>query len=137
MVNLLEETREILEKHDLSLDDVVWVGTRNVEIPFEIFLKLADREYNNNHRIAQVAADLVICGDTWWLERWECNGSEGWNFKTSPQRPDNTIVPQRTMDEYSVPEALNAQYDSEWNKKSMENRNRNGGYLDYENKNAW
>lgn len=32
----------------------------------------------------EVAHDLKIVGDDWWLERSEYDGAERWNFKTLP-----------------------------------------------------
>ena len=33
----------------------------------------------------QVADDLVVVGDSWWLERHEYDGSEWWEYKEKPK----------------------------------------------------
>lgn len=94
-MNLLEETKEILKENGHSLSEVLWVGTQYAEIPIHSFLVLADTEYDSGYGLAEVAVDLVVCGENWWLERWEYDGAEGWAYKKLPHRPSVIIQPQK------------------------------------------
>lgn len=98
MINLLNETINILERNGKTLDDIKWIGTKEdaewgyyasdtYEIPISKFLELADEEYDDDFGGVEVNLFLVIVGDDWWLERSEYDGAEKWNFKTMPKRP--------------------------------------------------
>lgn len=100
MANLLAETLEIMKIHNKSPIDVRWVGVldpaylRVIRIGEEFvgswddFQKWADFEYNDGYGGAEVNAHLHIVGDNWWLERGEYDGSEWWEFKTLPLKPN-------------------------------------------------
>lgn len=103
--NLLEETKEILAEHNLTIEDIKWVGCASndtfhwsctsfsdihpdtYEIPVEVFCMLASQDYDSSHGSTEVRESLVVVGDDWWLERAEYDGSEWWEFKTMPIRP--------------------------------------------------
>lgn len=87
MKNLLSETMRALKEHDKSIKDVVWVGCEDFEIPIEDFVKLANTTYNDGYGSQEVAGDLIVCGDNFWLERGEYDGSEWWEYKEYPKRP--------------------------------------------------
>lgn len=97
-MNLLNETLANLEGNCLSLSDVVWIGTDEVEIPIPVFLELANKEYENGVGAQYVALDLVVHGDGWWLERHEYDGSEWWEFKKQRVRPTRTVIPRAVVD---------------------------------------
>jgi len=42
-------------------------------------------KYYNSYGASCVALDLVVVGDDWWLERYEYDGKEWWEFKTLPR----------------------------------------------------
>lgn len=98
-MNLLKETISDLLEHGKTLDDVVWVGTREVEIPIKDFLKLADKHYDAGFGSPKVATDLLVCGDGWYMERHEYDGSEWWEFKTMPTRPNRVVIPKVIVDD--------------------------------------
>lgn len=87
MKNLLIETIEILSRHGKELSDVQWVGNTKFHTTWKNFADIANVEYDNGYGCAEVASDLVIVGDTWWLERHEYDGSEWWEFKERPNLP--------------------------------------------------
>ncbi len=101
MSNLLEETLDILKANGKSPDDVRWVGKREPDYLASIrarvealplgtwaeFKRFANFKYDDGYGGAEVATDLKIVGDDWWLERGEYDGSEWWEFKTLPQKP--------------------------------------------------
>ena len=86
-VNLLKETIEVLRKYGKTENDVKWVGSKDGEyaISWEEFEKIANVEYDNGYGAAKVALDLVVVGDDWWLERYEYDGAECWDYKEKPK----------------------------------------------------
>ena len=86
LINLKDETLEILNEHGKTWDDVEWIGSvsRNLTIDKNQFLILADREYNNGYGGNEVSLDLVVVGEDFWLERHEYDGSEWWEFRRAP-----------------------------------------------------
>jgi|GEM_PF-500830 len=93
VVNLLEETLEVLKKHGKSPKDVRWVGSKDGKyaITWDEFEKIADVIYDNGYGAQEIAEDLVVVGEDWWLERCECDGSEWWEFKTLPVKQPEAI----------------------------------------------
>lgn len=88
--NLLEETKAILEKNGKFLDNVKWIGCKNFKIFIEDFIKAADHIYNSGYGAPEVATDLLVVGEDFWLERHEYDGSEWWEFKSIPACPTET-----------------------------------------------
>ena len=86
-MNLKEETLQVLKDNGKTTKDIRWVGGSKYTIPTELFWKLADVEYNDGFGAQEVAKDLVVVGDDWWLERAEYDGSEWWEYKTLPVEP--------------------------------------------------
>ena len=86
MINLLTETEAALSENGKRPGDVQWVGSCDglLLVDWDTFATLADFEYNDGFGSQEVANDLVIVGCDWWLERYEYDGSEGWEFKTIP-----------------------------------------------------
>ena len=90
-MNLKKETIKELSDNGKDISDIVWVGCQNAKIPIDLFWQLADKEYDSGYGAAEVATDLVVVGNGWWLERGEYDGSEWWEFKTAPTEPTKTI----------------------------------------------
>lgn len=88
MINLLEETKKVLKEHEKTFDDVLWVGTGDYYIDVQRFIELADKKYNNSYGTEYVNTDLHVVGTDWWLERHEYDGSEWWEYKTIPIKPN-------------------------------------------------
>jgi hypothetical protein len=89
-INLLHETITILNEHGKPLDDIDWVGSKDLRIPMVQFLKLADVEYNNGYGGEEVYMGLLVVGNDWWLERHTYDGSEWWEHKSLPTKPNKT-----------------------------------------------
>lgn len=97
MINLLQETKDVLEENGKTLDDIRWIGVCAAtemhsvvgfyEIPIEVFMMKADRDYDEEFGSTHVNETLVIVGDGWWLERAEYDGSEWWEFKSQYDKP--------------------------------------------------
>lgn len=85
-MNLLDETEKILKENNKDWEDVEWIGNKEGDtiVSVDEFVKLADKEYDNDFGEPEVLQSLVVVGDNWWLERWDYDGSEGWTFKTKP-----------------------------------------------------
>lgn len=104
-INLLEETMEKLHENGKIFDDVRYIVTSKGSydcymgemydkyrfIPKELFLKIADINYDSGFGCIEIDESLKIVGDDWWLERHEYDGSEWWVFKTYPALPKKEI----------------------------------------------
>ena len=91
MENLLEETKEKLAVCHKTPKDVLWIGTSDGSeaITWEEFEKLADFDYDDGYGAAEIRMDLVVVGKDWWLERYEYDGSEWWEYKKQPKLLEN------------------------------------------------
>jgi len=90
--NLLRETLSLLAHYNLTVSDVRWVGNRNPYMTWEKFADLADNEYNSGYGAEEVQLSLKVVGDDWWLERHEYDGSEWWEFKSVPVKPEKKLL---------------------------------------------
>jgi hypothetical protein len=93
--NLLQETLKIMRENEVFESDVDWVGSKDYWFSWGDFKKLADIEYDNGFGAPEIAIDLKIVGDKWWLERHEYDRSEWWEFKRMPMQPDEHHVPEK------------------------------------------
>ena len=86
MVNLLEETKEMLERHSKTFDDILFVGDEatHTKMTVKEFLKHANVEYNGGYGIEEINTKLILVGKDFWLERHEYDGSEWWEYKEIP-----------------------------------------------------
>lgn len=109
MINFLKETKDVLSQNGKTMEDVVWIGTVEVEIPIDEFVRLADDiEYEPDGARYEIATDLIVCGNDWYLERNRYDDyKQRWEFKTVPERPKKIVVPERI-----VGDALD--YDDRW-----------------------
>lgn len=98
-MNLLKETQGVLVANNKSMDDVVWVGSRDGYITLETFVDLANSEYSSGFGAQEVASDLIIVGENWWMTRIEYDGSERWDFHSMEhlQKPKNEMKARRVM----------------------------------------
>ena len=83
MKDLYQEIEDALNLFGNTWDDVLWIGSEEVEIEKEA-LRV---KYVNGHGIQEVPWGLLVVGKDWWLERCEYDGMEGWTHKTYPARP--------------------------------------------------
>lgn len=87
MTNLWEETLRILTGNNRNFDDVMYIQGSNFGITKENFEQVAKKsEYYSGFGAAEVAEDLIIVGDDWWLERHEYDGNEWWEYKEKPKQ---------------------------------------------------
>ena len=99
-MNLLTETIEFLKNNcNKNPSDVRWIGSTSYGyFDWEYFSKIANIDYDNGFGGQEVASDLKIVGDDWWLERHEYDGSEWWEYKSLPNKPDQLIYPKTLVD---------------------------------------
>lgn len=87
MTNLWVETSRVLVTYGKSFDDVKYIQGSDFGITKENFEQVAKKsEYYSGFGSAEVAEDLVIVGDDWWLERHEYDGSEWWEYRETPKQ---------------------------------------------------
>lgn len=93
--NLLNETLEDLADNGKAPEDVRWVGVAAESyeagwwIDWATFVNTACAAiYPRDRGGSHIEPHLVVVGDGWWLERWEFDGAEGWDFKTQPAKPE-------------------------------------------------
>lgn len=99
MSNLKEETLKVLHNHGKRKEDVKYVCGAEFQISLEQFWKLADTEYDSSYGAPEIATDLMLIGDDFYMDRGEYDGSEWWDFNTMP---DKTRLPIREITALSV-----------------------------------
>lgn len=112
MVNLLEETLACMNKHEKTIGDIAWIGSKDMEISVDKFMQLADKWYDDGFGGQEVAVDLVVAfGDGSWIERHEYDGSEWWEYKKTPQCPNFLMENPIAVIQSQVPDGYNTFYD--------------------------
>ncbi len=84
-MTLLETLKKTLKKNGKSLVDIQWVGCKDFTIPNENFLELAAKLQDNFG--ADIAADLLVVGKDFWLERDMQHSGDVWVLRTHPIKP--------------------------------------------------
>ena len=97
-MNLKEETLKVLHHNGKRRSDVKYVCGDDFRISREQFWKWADTEYDP-YGAPEIATDLMLIGEDFWMERSEYEGSELWDFHTMP---DTTGLPIRKITALSV-----------------------------------
>ena len=97
-MNLREETPEALRIHGKSKEDIKYVCGEDFQISLEQFWELSDTEYDP-YGAPEIATDLTLIGEDFWMERGEYEGTELWDFHTMP---DTTGLPIREITALSV-----------------------------------
>lgn len=114
MRNLLEETLKCLKENGLELHDVRWIGCEKFQMPISEFIEKADTEYDSGYGSQEVATDLLVVGDYFWLERHEYDGCEWWEYKTMPKKPKEMRTNVKIIDRgYSYKSLEKLQEESE------------------------
>jgi hypothetical protein len=93
-MNLFSETLAMLHDNGKAPEDVRWVQWESkFHCTWAEFAAIADFEYDNGYGGNEIKLSLYVVGDDWWLERGEYDGSEWWEFKTSPTKPEMHRTP--------------------------------------------
>lgn len=93
IMNLLKETLEVLSGNGKGVGDVGWVQWGEFWCRWTEFAAIADFAYDNGYGINEIKISLKVVGEDWWLERGEYDGSEWWEFKTLPTKPEKHREP--------------------------------------------
>jgi hypothetical protein len=102
-MNLYKETTEILAENGRTFDDVVAICGSEFQITKDDFVKYSDTEYDSGFGASEVAEDLLVVGNDFWLERHEYDGSEWWEFKAFPNHKE---LPFKEVTALTVRQAL-------------------------------
>lgn len=70
-MNLKEETLEVLQNNGKHKEDVKYVCGEDFQIGLGQFWELADTEYDSSYGAPEIAQDLMLIGDDFWMERGE------------------------------------------------------------------
>lgn len=98
-MNLKNETLQVLHNNGRRKADVKYVCGEDFQISLEQFWELSDTEYDNSYGAPEIATDLTLVGEDFWMERGEYDGFEWWDFHTMP---DTTGLPIREITALSV-----------------------------------
>lgn len=94
MTNVLKEIQLHLQEHELKEEDISWIGSENGEYAMdwpEFKDKFGDMEYDSGFGAQELVSDLVIVmNDGTYFNRWEYDGSEGWEYNKVPTRKPNS-----------------------------------------------
>lgn len=84
--NLAEETIDVLKEYDKTNKDILGVIVDNkYKIDFDNFLEITkDWFYDAGYGGDCPVMNWQIVGESWWLERWEYDGSSGWKYVEPP-----------------------------------------------------
>jgi hypothetical protein len=131
MKNLWEETIKELKDNGKNFDDVVAICGRKFQISKEDFIRHSNTIYDSGYGASEVAEDLLIVGNDFWLERHEYDGSEWWEFKQKPKYKD---LPFKQITSLTVRQAHLSGVDCScgWEKLEDLNPTHNDKYLESE-----
>lgn len=87
-MNLYEETIKELAENGKTFDDVVAICGNEFQITKDDFVKYSNTEYDSGYGAPEVAEDLLVVGNDFWLERHDYDGSEWWEFKAMPKHKE-------------------------------------------------
>ena len=96
--NLYIETLSKLLEYEKTPLDVVYVGNSDYFVSWDDFAKVAENiDYYGGYGGWDIELNLKVVGDNWWLERHEYDGSEWWEFKTSPKKPLEKVATEKEI----------------------------------------
>lgn len=90
--NFWDETLAVLEENGKTFDDVLYICGNYFCVSKDNFEEVAKKTiYDAGFGSQEIACDLKIVGDCWWMERSEYDGSEGWEFREKNDPPTETF----------------------------------------------
>jgi len=90
MGTLLSETTRVLRGNWKTPKDVKRVWCKEFKTTRKNFVDIADIDYDWWYWAAEIATDLLVVWEGFWLERHEYDWSEWWEFKSTPVEPKET-----------------------------------------------
>ena len=97
MSNLLKETIDTLKSNGKDESNVLWVGDKDFKTTWENFKDIADVGDDNGFGSLSIAIDLIVMGDTFWLERGGYDGLEWWEYKSRDKLNPTETRKMRTV----------------------------------------
>ena len=92
-MNLYIEIEQFLAAHGYTIEDILWVGTKEYRFDLQEFLFQAKQtNYINDWGNTQIREDLIVCGKDFYLTRFEYDGFERFEFHQIPSRPERTAL---------------------------------------------
>lgn len=93
MINLLQETKNIIDAYDKKIEDIIYLGSlsNKTSCTWEEYKVLADKTYDAGYGGNEVDGSLVIVfKDKSFMSRWEYDGAEGWDYRAEFKQPEET-----------------------------------------------
>jgi len=88
LTNFLKETELVLKNHQLTWNAVKAVRNSTGYIPLAQFVQeAANITYDADFGEVYIDPTLKIIGGSWWLERGNYDGKEGWVYCRKPEIP--------------------------------------------------
>lgn len=101
MQDCLKELEETLAKYNLDYENILYASILYIDddvrirallppkwlpVDLDCFKSQLSRigEYDNTHNSPQNLFGMVVFNNSGWLERWEYDGEEGWDYKKMP-----------------------------------------------------
>lgn len=84
-MTLLETLKATLKKEGKTLADIRWIGCKDFYMPINNFLELATRTHD--YFGADIAIDLIVVGNDFWVERDSLHSGDVWVLRKSPIKP--------------------------------------------------
>ena len=84
LVNLLEETKSILNQYDLTLDDVTVVFKGKILETMDEIVEELDKDYDNGWAFLTFKDIQLVVDDYTWFERASYDGKEKFILKAHP-----------------------------------------------------
>ena len=101
MTNFKNETLQVLESKNKKQKDILFATDGKNYIDKDEFFELADFNYDDGFGGNEIFMGLKLVGKDFWLERHEYDGSEWWEYKTMPTKPehkDKIIIKEEDYD---------------------------------------
>lgn len=88
MINLLEETLELID-----IKDINYITINSSLMSIEDFILIArNTVYDDGYGCQYINPTLkIILNNDDWIERYEYDGSEGWNYFQANKKPKKSI----------------------------------------------
>ena len=96
-MNLLKETKDILELNGKNIFDIEWFGTSEHSYDCDL-QQLINIEYDDGYGCAEIPDNFILVGVDFWLERHEYDGSEWWEYKSMPEKPKEVEVAKKLIE---------------------------------------
>lgn len=80
----VREVQWVVLSKDTECTDVYKRGVEYKRCTWDTFSKVATKiDYDNDYETPEIEESLIVLfNDGDWLERWEYDGSEGWEYRT-------------------------------------------------------